>query len=142
MDDERELARADLEASRKMDRYWTSEYSGSAVLIISSAMCFLLPATLSGAGPWSRLAMVAQGIASIWYHSTGNLGAFWWDTWLRNILAPSFVILDVILHRNWWPLALGVFAMLQFSSGVFTVFEHALLVHLPVMIGFFSYIGV
>ena len=137
MDDERELAREDLDASKKMDRYWTSNYSGSIVLVVSSAMCFFIPSVLSTAGPWSRLAMAAQGVASVWYHSTGNSDAFWWDTWLRNILAPFFVIIDVA-HGNWWPLALGAFAALQFASGVFTAVEHALLVHLPIMIGFFA----
>lgn len=142
MDDERELARMDLDASRKSDSYWTSEYSGSIVLVLSSSMCFFLPAFLGYSAPWSRLAMVAQGITSVWYHSTGRPDAFWWDMWLRNLFGPSFVILDIVAHGNWRPLIFGVFAVLHYASGVFTEIEHALLVHLPVMIGFFSYVGI
>ena len=137
MDFEREIVRAGLVVSKKKDRYWTSEYSGSFVLTLSSFICFFIPAIFGFSGLWSRVGMVLQGIASILYHSTGNHCAFWWDTWLRNLLGPSFILLDICIHGNWWPLAFGIFAVLHYTSGVFTVFEHALLVHFPVMIGFF-----
>lgn len=141
MDDEREKAATDLEVYRKRDRFWTSDYTGSLTLVASSAACFFIPAILGVGGSWSRTAMVAQGVASVWYHSTGNSNAYLWDTWLRNILGPSFVLFDIFVHANWYPLLFGLFAVLHFVSGVFTAAEHALLVHLPVMIGFFLHIG-
>jgi hypothetical protein len=59
------------------------------------------------------------------------------DIGLRNVLAPTFCILEAVSRNNWWPLACGAFAMLHFASGVFSEVEHAMLLHLPVMIGFF-----
>ena len=138
MDSERELARKDLETLREKDHYWTSHYGGSLMLTVTSTLCFFLPALFGFAGPWARLAMVVQGAASIWYHSTGRRDALWWDKWIRNILGPIFVLIDAA-RGNLLPLYCAAFAGLQFASGVFNEIEHALLVHLPVMIGFFLY---
>jgi len=95
-----------------------------------------LPIILESGSLLERCGMVVQGIASVAFHSTGSPIAKMVDIHLRNIIAPTLILYEIVYFRSWKPLFFGIFAFSQYMNGIFNNTEHALLVHLPVFIGF------
>ena len=127
------------------------EYTGSPLLIFSS-ICLAIPGIIilltkknyrniriAGA------AMIIVSISSIIYHSTGNLLAREIDEWIRNIFGPVFSLYAIVID-NLYPIMYGTISMLGYhrncsgAGGRMANINHALFVHLPVFLGFWSFL--
>jgi len=126
------------------------KYTGSTLLIFSSISLaipgFLIILTKNDSNyiKIAGIAMIIVSISSIIYHSTGNQIARTIDETIRNIFGAIFSLYAIIIG-NLYPIIYGAISMLGYhrNSGtdLYTAnINHALFVHLPVFLGFYSFL--
>lgn len=127
-----------------------NEYTGSSLLIFSS-ICLAIPGIIILLTKknyrnirLAGIAMIIVSISSIIYHSTGNLMARTIDETIRNIFGPIFSLYAIVIG-NLYPIMYGVISILGYHrncsvGGAEANINHALFVHLPVFLGFYSFL--
>jgi hypothetical protein len=130
----------DIQTERQ--NYEKEVYQGHPMLLLSSILCFLIPALIGFYHKryiTSILTLIVL-ITSIWYNLTGNHHGEYVDMITGRIVGITLILM-CLFKKMYIPPFLAIFAFLSFAYESYITqshnnFKHVLLIHIPIFIAF------
>lgn len=131
-----------FDIQKERQNYEKDVYQGHTMLLLSSILCFLIPALIGFYHKrylTSTLTLIVL-ITSIWYHSKGGHHSEYVDMITGRIIGITLILM-CLSKKMYLPPFLAISAFLAYAyesyiSQSHSDFKHVLLIHIPIFIAF------